>query len=294
MIPVDLVLADIIAGYQTLSSCRAIASVDMPYGNSLNNHIVDIELIILLSEQLDESMRKSVIQKVGDLSTPIESFDFPYVWDRFISGGYSILVWHISQDCICDQISRITRNQKLCDLTYISLLQNSRIQWDPKQQLKVWQHWIQPIPADYLKFVLPFLYADSVAIVHELKNGVFTQNNFYTEYKFFTAVDHLCNIVFLLNNQYMTISWKIVSILKRLKIIPENFITGIETLFSSTQRDTDERWRLLVTLTYDIGKLMKNRGEYNINSAWNMLRNDAPFVFNQDEFTDTEKFAPRS
>jgi hypothetical protein len=274
------VISEIVATYRTLEECKAIALVGSQARGTAKQWS-DINLMCVCFSHPEPSSRMLIIKAIADPGSPFLIKEFPIATDTFTKAGSPVMIWHISQDTICDRVASIEKRRRLESTMLIASLFESQILWDPRNQLAVWKNEINPIPEEYLKHVVPLIFSEVTTIIEDLGSSKIEPGVFYIHHEIIIGLEDIYEILFLLNGFYLNFSPRIDAILGNLKLVPASFSAKVKELlnYPSDARGLRLRWRLLADITKSVGDLIVKQGRFDIEDGMTQLKKSAPFLF---------------
>jgi predicted nucleotidyltransferase len=245
----------------------------------------DVNLMVVESELASQSSRAQVLADLADPDMPSACRDMPIPSDSFYADTIKISVWHIPEDLVCERVSTVLKNRRLEDSVIVSILHDSRILWDTKNQLRAWKNIVSPLPVEYKRTVVPILFSE-IAYGLEIMKPVEPSNSlFFMHHELMALIKTIYEIIFISNNSYFTFSHRLDQDLRRLESVPEDFLKHIRAILSLeiSSDGLQARWRRICHLTQLLGEHLDSHGLYNLKTGWVQLKRTASFLFEFDK-----------
>lgn len=284
--PAEQLVADIVSAYRKLPGCRAIALIGSR-ARGTAKPFSGVDLMLVYYTPISERERKSVIELLADKGTQSEILEYPITMDIFHRGGLQIKIFHASQDVICERVAIVEKRLRMVRTMLIASLFESKILWDPKNQLQAWKMRIQPVPEDYKLAIVPRIYGEVVNVLEDINSELDSQNFFYLHHEIIECIEKLYEMMFLLNNQYLNLSHRIDTIVSGFVLLPRGFLKTIRELLviPNTGQGLRLKWRTLAGLTRQTGEFLITKGYSDVERSLERLKTVAPFLYK--EGTDT-------
>ncbi len=286
------VLNNLVQFYSELPECRAVALIGSRAEGTAKSWS-DVNLMLVMFSQPDRERRLSLIQKLTSSQQRFRCTDSPFPTDRFDMGGYSINVWHISQDLICDRVASISKGRRLESTMIIAILHDCKILWDSNNQLRAWRNRITPVPEKYKLKVIPVVFSEITNVVEDIARAYKKEESlFFIQHEILAALRVIYEIIFLINNRYLNLTRRVDSVITTFEHLPPEFLTRVNDILlgPSDSEGVRRKWRLLAEIIKQIGRFLEDLDpRYQLSNGWAQLQKAAPFVFKELERSQTGK-----
>lgn len=241
----------------------------------------DINLMVIESELATQSSRAQILAELADSGTPSACRDMPIPSDSLFVNNIKVSVWHIPEDLVCERVSSVLKNRRLEDSVIVSILHDSRILWDTKNQLHAWKNIISPLPPEYKKKIVPVMFSEIAYGLEVMKTVDPSESLFYMHHELMALIKTIYEIIFISNNSYFTFSHRLDQDLNLLESVPDDFLKHVKAILSLeiSAEGLKARWRRLCFLTQLVGNHLDQQGLFNLKTGWTQLKRTAPFLF---------------